>query len=578
MSSVLLSRDLLEFQLFDWLQIDRDGDIDRETAMAMIEMASRLAEDAFLPHYRAADTEEPQMTADGATVHPTVKAALRQYAEMGLFGASFPEDLGGLGLPSALASGVHAIFASANVSTAGYAMLTGANARLITQFGTERQIEAFALPEIEGRWFGTMCLSEPQAGSSLADITTRAQADGEDEFGPRYRISGNKMWISGGDQDASENIVHLVLAKAAMPGEPLPQGAKGISLFIVPKILPDGTRNDISLAGLNHKMGNRGTTNCLLNFGENEGAIGWRVGEEGQGLAQMFMMMNEARIGVGMGAAVLGYRGYRHSVAYAKDRVQGRKLGSRDKASVPIIEHADVRRMLLQQKAYSEIAIAICLFCSHLQGQNSEESELLLGILTPIAKSWPSEFGLVANDLAIQAHGGCGYTRDFDVEQLWRDNRLNPIHEGTTGIQGLDLLGRKILRSDGAPLAALKARIAQTALQAEQGETFAPQARIVREYWAEIDATIEGLSAADGMTAYYDATLFLRAFGHAVAAWIWLDLSLSAERAGSPKRLTEARYVLRFFTESELPLARSWLSVVNQHLDTAALAPDEVFE
>jgi alkylation response protein AidB-like acyl-CoA dehydrogenase len=578
MSSVLLSRDLLEFQLFDWLQIDRDSDIDRETATAMIEMASRLAEDAFLPHYRAADTEEPQMTADGATVHPTVKTALRQYAEMGLFGASFPEDLGGLGLPSALASGVHSIFASANVSTAGYAMLTGANARLITQFGTPRQIEQFALPQIEGRWFGTMCLSEPQAGSSLADITTRAQADGEDEFGARYRISGNKMWISGGDQDASENIVHLVLAKAALPGEPLPHGAKGISLFIVPKILPDGTRNDISLAGLNHKMGNRGTTNCLLNFGENGGAIGWRVGEEGQGLAQMFMMMNEARIGVGMGAAVLGYRGYRHSVAYAKDRVQGRKLGSREKSSVPIIEHADVRRMLLQQKSYSEIAIAICLFCSHLQGKNSEESELLLGILTPIAKSWPSEFGLIANDLAIQVHGGCGYTRDFDVEQLWRDNRLNPIHEGTTGIQGLDLLGRKILRSDGAPLTILTSKIAETIARAERGETFAAEARIVRAYWAEIEATIEGLRSADGTKAYNDATLFLRAFGHGVAAWIWLDLSLSAEGTGSPDRLASATYVLRYFTESELPLARSWLSIVSQHLDTAAVAPDEVFQ
>lgn len=578
MSSVLLSRDLLEFQLFDWLQIDSDSDIDRETAVAMIDMAGRLAADAFLPHYRDVDTKEPEMTAEGARIHPAVKDALRQYAEMGLFGASFPEALGGLGLPSALASGVHAIFASANVSTAGYAMLTGANARLITEFGTPRQIEEFALPEIEGRWFGTMCLSEPQAGSSLGDITTRAQADGEDEYGARYRIIGNKMWISGGDQDASENIVHLVLAKAALPGDPLPGGAKGISLFIVPKILPDGSRNDIALAGLNHKMGNRGTTNCLLNFGEAGGAIGWRVGEEGQGLAQMFMMMNEARIGVGMGAAVLGYRGYRQSVAYAKDRRQGRRLGSAEKASIPIIEHADVRRMLLQQKAYSEIAIAICLFCSHLQGQKTKESESLLGILTPVAKSWPSEFCLIANDLAIQVHGGCGYTRDFDVEQLWRDNRLNPIHEGTTGIQALDLLGRKILRSDGKPLAILRDRVADTVARAERSVALAVYAQAVHDYWASIDDAIETLKSAQGTDAYNDATLFLRAFGHGVAAWIWLNLALSADRTGSSQRLVSVVHVLRYFIESELPLARSWLSIASRHLDTAAAAPDAIFD
>lgn len=577
MTSVLLSTSLLEFQLFDWLEINRDSGVDRETGLAMIDMAERLASEAFLPHYREADVHEPHLTGDGAKVLPAVKEALGKYAEMGLFGASFPEYRGGLGLPAALASGIHAIFASANVATSGYALLTAANARLICEFGTERQIEQFALPEIEGRWFGTMCLSEPQAGSSLGDITTRAEAEGEDEFGERYRLTGNKMWISGGDQDASENIVHLVLAKSALPDGSLPAGTRGISLFIVPKILPDGQRNDISLAGLNHKLGNRGTTNCLLNFGENEGAIGWRIGEEGQGLAQMFMMMNEARIGVGMGAAALGYRGYRHAAAYARDRKQGRKLGASSGASVPIFEHADVRRMLLQQKSYAEIAIAICLFCANLQGQKGAEAESLLGILTPVAKSWPSEFCLIGNDLAIQVHGGYGYTRDFDVEQLWRDNRLNAIHEGTTGIQGLDLLGRKILRSDGKPLSILMERIALTIERARAQGMFAVQSFELERFWADISASIEGLGRVDGPAAYNDATLFLRAFGHGVAAWLWLDLSLSAERLGPGRNLTSATSVLRYFYESELPVAQAWLSIVDKHLATAATAPEEIF-
>lgn len=577
MSDVLLSVDLLEFQLFDWLQIDRERDIDRETSLAMINMAERLAEDAFLTHYRDADVNEPHMTSEGAKILAAAKDALRQYADMGLFGASFPEDVGGLGLPAALASAIHAIFASANVSTAGYAMLTAANARLICEFGTPRQIEHFALPEIEGRWFGTMCLSEPQAGSSLGDIATRAQRDGEDEFGARYRLTGNKMWISGGDQDASENIVHLVLAKAAQQGAPLPEGTRGISLFIVPKILPDGKRNDIALAGLNHKLGNRGTTNCLLNFGENGGAIGWRVGEEGDGLAQMFKMMNEARISVGMGAAVLGYRAFRHAAAYAKERAQGRKLGSNAASPVPIIEHADVRRMLLQQRSYSEVAIAICLYCSHLQEQKTNDSELLLGILTPIAKSWPSEFCLIGNDLAIQVHGGYGYTRDFDVEQLWRDNRLNPIHEGTAGIQALDLLGRKILRSDGKPLAALINKIQETTDRAAQIASLESYAISIRAYWADVEATIAGLNTVGGANAYNDATMFLRAFGHGVAAWMWLDLALSADRVGNAERITNITYLLRYFVESELPIALSWLSIVDRHLETAAEVPDSVF-
>ncbi|HEX4097465.1 MAG TPA: acyl-CoA dehydrogenase family protein, partial [Caulobacteraceae bacterium] len=336
MTEVFSPRDELGFLLFDWLGVG-SGDAEREAFSAILDLAEKLAADSFLTHYKLADRREPQLTDTGVRILPEAVEALRQYAELGLFGASFPEHLGGLGLPPGMALAIYGIFAAANIATAAYPMLTAANARLIAAFGTPAQIDQFARREVEGRWFGTMCLSEPHAGSDLGVIRTRAVRDGEDELGARYRLSGAKMWISGGDQDASENIVHLVLAKAAEPGAALPEGSKGISLFIVPKILPDGARNDVAVAGLNHKLGYRGTANCLLNLGENAGAIGWLVGREGDGLAQMFMMMNEARLYVGMGASALAYRGYRHAARYAVERVQGRRAGT--STPVAIIEH-----------------------------------------------------------------------------------------------------------------------------------------------------------------------------------------------------------------------------------------------
>ncbi len=571
---VLPSTELLAFHLFDWLKI-ADGE-ERETLLAIIDTAQRLAVDAFLPHYREADIAEPRLDADGVHILPAIGEALARFAELGLFGASFSESLGGLGLSFAASLAIHSNFAAANVATAGYTMLTVANARLISTFGTSEQIERFALPQIEGRWLGTMCLSEPQAGSSLGDIRTRAVPNGEDELGNRYRLTGNKMWISGGDQDASENIVHLVLAKIVLDDGSLPQGSRGISLFVVPKLLPDGSRNDVAVAGLNHKMGNRGTSNCLLNFGEGEGAIGWRVGEAGQGLPQMFMMMNEARISVGMGAAALAYRGYRHALRYAQERSQGRLVGAKGGAPVAIIEHPDVRRMLLQQKAYAEGAVAVCLYCAHLFDQGSEEAEALLALLTPIAKSWPSEFGVIANDLAIQVHGGYGYTRDFDVEQLWRDNRLNPIHEGTTGIQAIDLLGRKILFSDGHALSLLRARIAATAQSAEANGELAGFASSLLGFWQEVEGVVAGLGGR-GPESFDDATLFLRAFGHGVIAWLWLDQALTGAALPETAFRSGLGYACRYFFESELPQARAWLSIVARHSNLVRSMPSEAF-
>lgn len=572
MSEPFSPRQELGFLLFDWLGVGPDG-TDRETFSAVLDLAEQLAADSFLTHFKQADRQEPQLDETGVRILPQAVEALHRYAELGLFGCSFPEELGGLGLPQSMALAIYGVFAAANIATAAYPMLAAANARLIAAFGTTAQIDRFARPEIQGRWFGTMCLSEPQAGSDLGIVRTRATFEDEDELGARYRLSGAKMWITGGDQDASENIVHLVLAKAAPPGEALPEGSKSLSLFIVPKVLPDGARNDVTVAGLNHKMGYRGTANCLLNLGEGPGAVGWLVGREGDGLAQMFMMMNEARLYVGMGGAVLAYRGYRHAARYAAERIQGRRRGPGGEA-VAIIEHADVRRMLLQQKAYAEGALALCLYCARLIDEGEGEAASLLALLTPVAKSWASEFGLAANDLAIQVHGGYGYTRDFDVEQLWRDNRLNPIHEGTTGIQALDLLGRKILRANGEGMAVLQHRIEATAAAAPAA--LSSHGQELRRFWRHVEEVIQALRSADPAAAYDDATLFLRAFGHGVIAWLWLDQARALEALSGQARAGKVS-ACRYFFCQELPQAERWLDIVAAQDGVVRGAPSEVF-
>lgn len=585
MSDILISRDELNFLLWDWLRLDDmfegtcEG-IDRVMAEEILDLSERLAAEAFLSHYKESDRQEPYMDADGAHALRAIGAALRRYAELGLFSASFSPDFGGMGLPGLLANASFAQFLAANVATAAYPMLTTANARLIATFGSAAQIETFALPQIAGRWFGTMCLSEPQAGSNLADVATRAVSDGSDELGARYRLTGHKMWISGGDHDLADNIVHLVLAKVPdAQGRPVP-GTKGISLFIVPRALPDGDRNDIAIAGLNHKMGYRGTTNCLMNLGEGvhrpggaAGAIGWMVGEPGQGLPQMFRMMNEARIGVGLGAAALGYRGYRLAVRYAQERVQGRPPGATDPAA-PIIEHPDVKDMLLAAKCYAEGALALVLYCARLSDEaarGDEDAEALLGLLTPIAKTWASEWGLAANDIAIQVHGGYGYTRDFDVEQLWRDNRLNPIHEGTTGIQGLDFVGRKLLRDQGAALALLRARVADTCRRA-QG-SLPEQAAMLAAWWERLGDAYDVLAASGPEAAAVHATSVLRAFGHGVSGWLWLDRALLCTGTPDDPFRGGKLWASRYFMEREMPRIDAWLRPVESGSDLLATLP-----
>ena len=608
MSASLASRRNLDFTLYEWLGIeellDRPAfaDHSRATFDALLDLSERLATEKYLPTLKDSDRHEPSLDADG-NVHvlPAICDALRATAEAGLFASGFPAELDGLSVPATVYWAAMGLLKAASVSATGFMMLTVANARLIAGFGTPAQVASFAAPQIAGRWFGTMCLSEPQAGSSLADITTRAEPDGEDGLGQRYRLRGNKMWISGGDQDASENIVHLVLAKVPGPdGRPIP-GTKGISLFIVPKFLPGpdggvGDRNDIVVAGLNHKMGFRGIPNCLLNLGEGRfkpegraGAIGYRVGAVGQGLPIMFQMMNEARVGVGLGAAMLAIRGYQLALAYATERAQGRALAGRGRVEtpqVPLISHPDVKRMLLAAKAYAEGALALVLYAGKLIDEERTapdagaraQAGALLSLLTPVAKTWPSEWGLAANDLAIQVHGGYGYTRDFDVEQLYRDNRLNPIHEGTTGIQGLDLLGRKILRERAESLRHLQSLVSATVTQARTHPALGDLGEQLQASFDRIGATVDHLlTLNDEARALAHATAFLSAFGHAVVGWLWLDQAVCCAGApAEPYRLGKVR-TCWFFFETEMPRVGLWLDEVDALSESAADMPVEQF-
>lgn len=588
-----IPRNEMQFLLNDWLEVATLADRDAyrahgvDTFDAVLDLAADLARDHFAPHYKASDATEPELDAGTVRLIPAIGEALGTYAEAGFFASAFPEAFGGLQLPNTVATAAFAHFCAANISTAAYPMLTGGNARLLLECASPAQIDAWARPQIAGRCFGTMCLSEPHAGSSLADIRTHAKPDGSDALGQRYRLRGNKMWISGGDHSLSENIVHLVLAKAPADDGTQLTGIRGISLFAVPKVLPDGSRNDVAVAGLNHKMGYRGTVNCLLNFGETTGALGWRIGAAGDGLPNMFRMMNEARIMVGLGAAALAFRGYTQSLDYARNRPQGR-LGADarnpDAPMVPIVEHADVKRMLLAQKAIAEGALALVLYSARLVDDiktapemgDRQDAEHLLGLLTPITKSWPSEFGLVANDHAIQIHGGYGYTRDYDVEQIYRDNRLNPIHEGTHGIQAIDFLGRKVLADQGRALALLTTRMTVTVDRARlhpQLDTFATALATA------IDTARSALdhlaSRVEPERAMDNASHALSAFGHTVVAWLWLDQAIAALALGDTRaNQREAKLATcRYFFECELPKTEAQWRLVAEANTAAADVP-----
>ena len=582
--SMIVNRRDLDFVLYETLGLDkilesdRYADYDRESLNAIMDLCQTIAEDQFLLCAAKLDANEPKFVDGKVETISELKEAIAAYQEAGLCASAYDSDVGGMQLPWMMDQALNGMFVCANNPAHIYLFLTQGVANMLNACGSDELKRKYLPDLVEGNWFGTMCLSEPQAGSSLADIRTKADlnADGS------YSISGTKMWISGGEQDITENIIHMVLAK--IPGSP--PGVKGISLFLVPKnrVNDDGSIgdfNNIALAGLNHKMGCRGATNCLLNFGESGDSKGYLVGEPNQGLANMFHMMNEARISVGMSAVMTGLGGYLYSLDYARNRPQGRPLVNRnpEDPQIMISEHADIKRMLMTQKAFIEGAQTLIYYCAELidtkklsdDKDQHQRIDLLLDLLTPICKSWPSEYCLEANKLAIQVLGGYGYTREYPVERLYRDNRLNHIHEGTWGIQGLDILGRKVRMHGGAAVSILRQEIQGTIDSAISHSELISFCEQLETSLLQVVETIDVVGKADDPSlALANATIFLDAMGHLVIAWMWLKQAVAAvegKHKGNSK--DDAFYegkiaAMKFFFNYELPKIKPNLELVAQ--------------
>jgi alkylation response protein AidB-like acyl-CoA dehydrogenase len=575
MTDQLLNDRDVRFQLYEMLdtqsllQRPRYAEHDLGVFDATLETARTLAQQYYAPHNQKGDANEPTFDGEKVSLIPETKAAWDAFAEAGFLSAHHDYEDGGLQLPEVLLRACMAYFNAANIATVGYSFLSIAAANLIKSFASAELCGRYLPPMLDGRFSGTMAMTEPGQGSALGDLRTSARA-AEDGT---YRITGSKMFISGGDHELTDNIVHMVLARI----EGAPAGVKGISLFLVPKILVNqdgslGARNDVALAGLLHKMGYRNTTSTVLSFGEKDGAVGYLVGEANKGLAYMFQMMNEARVGVGLGAASLGYQSFVHALDYARERPQGRHPGNKDPLSpqVRIIEHADVRRMLLQQKVYAEGSLSLCLYASSLVEDSHtaadpiqrREAAELLDLLTPVVKSWPSRYGLLASEIGIQVLGGSGYTREYVLEQLYRDNRLNPIHEGTEGIQAIDLLGRKLGPRGGDGYGLFLSKVHQTVADATQDNhcmLLATALRTALRIVERLTADMQEQVAANADLGLSNATAFLDVFGKLVLGWNWLSQALAASRglqAGASG--TEAEFyqgklqAARYFMDWEL--------------------------
>lgn len=549
----------------------------RETFDMVVETAFKMGRDLLFPYFQEMDKIPPELTDGEVRVHPMVKEFMLACGEGGWIAANAPFEMEGQQLPILVTSICRFIFSAANYSASVYPMLTTGAAHLIESFGSDGLIQTFIPKMHSGQWQGTMALTEPQAGSSLSDITTQATPNPTGE----YRIRGQKIFISAGDHNGVENVVHLMLARI----KGAPPGVKGISLFVVPKkrIAENGdlVPNDVHVAGIYHKLGYRGTPLTQLSLGENEDCHGYLVGEPHQGLSYMFQMMNAARIDVGLGAAAIASAAYHASLEYARQRPQGRLPGAKDPTlpQIPIIQHADVKRMLLFQRAVVEGSLSLILQCGRYEdmkrvsdGAQAERYGLLLDLLTGVAKSYPSEMGIWSISQGLQILGGYGFCDEFPLEQYYRDARIHPIHEGTTGIQGMDLLGRKVMMNGGEAFRLYLEKVRKTITDARETEHLKTYAEALDKALTQLGAVTGHLKeiAAEGATERFlaDATVYLEYFGIVAIAWQWLKqgcfIVKGMEAAASPKeqRFYQGKfYTLRFFFNYELPktegLARS---------------------
>ena len=506
----------------------------------VIDAALKLASKLMYPVLEEMDKNQPVLEAGQVKVHGAVKKIMKEFGQGGWISSGFSEAHGGEQIPLIISGTASFIFAASNYSASAYPGLTSGAAELITSFGSQELIDTYVPKMLEGKWQGTMALTEPQAGSSLSDITTTAYPDKNG----RFKIKGVKTFISAGDHDGVENIIHLMLARI----DNAPVGAKGISLFVVPKKRLDEKKNlipnDITMVSIYHKLGYRGTPATEISMGEKDDCHGWIVGKENKGLIQMFQMMNEARILVGLASCAIASAAYLAALEYTENRPQGRPVNLKDPLSkqIPIIEHADVKRMLLFQKSVVEGSLSLVLQCSMYadlikvsQGDEREKYELLLDLLTPVAKAFPSEYGIFSVSNAIQCFGGYGYCEDFPVEQYFRDMRIHAIHEGTTGIQGMDLLGRKILMKNGKAVLLFIEEVKltiQAAMEIVGLQFFALELQKAMKLLEKVAGFLFNVAREKGIEVYLsDATLFLEFYGLIVISWQWLIQGIVAQKA-----------------------------------------------
>jgi alkylation response protein AidB-like acyl-CoA dehydrogenase len=562
----------LLYEVFDVVsltQYDYYKEYDGRTFDMVLKAAMELAEGLLGPIFQEMDKNPPEFVDDQIKVHPSVRKFMEESGQGGWIGIDMPFEWGGQQLPRMLTLVCRFIFCSANYSAAVYPDLTAGAARLILTFGKGEMKKTYLPQMLAGKWQGTMALTEPEAGSSLSDITTIAEPT---ESG-YYKMKGQKVFISAGDHDAGENVIHLMLAKIIGA----PAGVKGVSLFVVPKKRIDENGqlmfNDVVTSGIFHKLGYRGCPIAQLSIGDNDDCRGYLVGEPNKGLLQMFQMMNEARIGVGAGATAIASAAYYTALDYSKKRLQGRRLSTKDPTlpQIPIIEHPDVKRMLLFQRSIVEGSLALLIQCGKyadlatvLNGEAKEKNELLLDLLTPVAKSYPSETGLLSISQGLQCLGGSGYCDDYPIEQYYRDARIHPIHEGTTGIQGLDLLGRKVLMSHGKAYKLYLEEVQGTirgAVEFEELQSYAEKLKQSLEMLQEVTAHLVEVGKKGTPELFLaDATLYLEFFGIISVAWQWLVQATAIPRAlRSSQSEVETNFyngkffAFRYFFEYELP-------------------------
>lgn len=585
----------VDFLLYDVLRVERllalpaFAEHDRDTFAHVIEATRRLAREALWPAYRELDLDPPRLADGKITVPRKMHELWRQMVGLGLIAAPRPLEVGGQQLPLCVFALASAYLMAGNCAAYGYVGLTQGAAHLLEAFGDERLRREYMQPMYEGRWSGTMALTEPQAGSSLSDVATVA----EPTAAGHYLLRGNKIFISAGDHDLTENIVHMTLARIAGA----PPGIKGVSLFCVPKRRKQGAElvdNDVAVAGAIHKIGWRGLPSLALSFGERGDCHGYLVGEPHKGIAYMFQMMNEARLMVGLNGVATASAAYHEALSYARTRPQGRPLAARDPRTpqVPIIEHADVRRMLLRQKAIVEGALALLVRTSYYADlahhaateAERQRAQLLLDLLTPVAKSFPAEKGYEANTLALQIHGGYGYSSEYPVESYLRDQKLNSLHEGTTGIQAMDLLGRRAVAGGGAALRALAEEIEAAAARANAaglpGEWSSAVTAATKDTLAlTLELAQRGMAGdAEAMMAH--ATDYLELFSTLVIAWQWLELAaaaseLAARGQGEAAFIEGKRAAARYWLATELPRLPLWARLCRDHESSYVKVPPD---